>query len=97
MAPAPPARFRRSCRRDWRENGAGWKVNGESIYNDAYWARGAPTATCDSRWHPTGVLPDVLTPPGDTVTVHSPVPIRPGGHVSLLGYHGPALHWDEGV
>ncbi|MEU9991770.1 alpha-L-fucosidase [Streptomyces sp. NPDC048045] len=77
-----------------RETGAWLKVNGEAVYDTAYWSRMAQLGA-DLRFT---VRPGEafyihsLAEPGPRLTVEAPVPVRAGDRVTLLGHDRP-LTW----
>lgn len=78
--------------------GSWLKTNGEAIYGTTYWSR-TPQEQDNGENLRFTVAPNKafyitdLNPPGSQVVVNSPVPVKAGQQVTLLGYHGAPLHW----
>jgi alpha-L-fucosidase len=83
-----------------REVGSWLERNGESIYGTSYWDLAQAEQTNDEDLRFT-VAPNRafyvidLKKPNQQLVVESPIPIRQGDQITLLGYDGGPLRWTE--
>jgi alpha-L-fucosidase len=78
-----------------RETGTWLKINGESVYGTTFWSRMAAQGALRFSVKPNDAFyVTSLERPGDQVVVDAPVPVRPGDHVTMLGYRGD-LKWTQ--